>query len=260
MTTPVTSTGYDDLPRVLTCDLWFTVVYVRAGERRRIEAERRRTWLKALRRTGVGSPRARALWEEERRWVLRMEWAGQAPSIPAQAEWFGRRLARPLDAARISGALAEGLRNADVRLAPGSAAALDVVASTGSPIGLISNVCNESGEATRDLLERLGLRDRFASIQLSCELPWSKPHPGPFYRCLEELGAAPDQAVHLGDHPVDIVGAHRAGIEAWRFVGFSERRPDPYPDRARPSRNSEVPRIASWAEVSDRWTNGAATA
>ena len=59
-----------------------------------------------------------------------------------------------------------------------------------------------------------------------------KPHPFPFQRCCELLGALPSESVFVGDNPQrDMLGARNAGLYAVRIrrLGgyFSSRQPSP---------------------------------
>jgi HAD superfamily hydrolase (TIGR01509 family) len=57
------------------------------------------------------------------------------------------------------------------------------------------------------------VRDSFDAVIVSAELGVRKPDPAPFTAALEQLGVAPDRAVHIGDHPPhDEVGARAAGM------------------------------------------------
>lgn len=62
-------------------------------------------------------------------------------------------------------------------------------------------------------IHRLGLGSYF-QFALSAEaLGVGKPDPLPFSQALAQAGVTPEQAVHIGDHPVDdIGGAHQSGI------------------------------------------------
>jgi putative hydrolase of the HAD superfamily len=65
------------------------------------------------------------------------------------------------------------------------------------------------------LLERLGLAPAFDTIVVSALERVEKPDPRIFRRALERLGAAPSQALHVGNSPeLDIAGARAAGIAA----------------------------------------------
>jgi len=68
----------------------------------------------------------------------------------------------------------------------------------------------------------LGVADHVDHVFLADQLGrarW-KPHPEPFHRCLEALGAPdPAQAVFVGDNPErDVVGARNAGMHPVRIV------------------------------------------
>jgi len=83
-------------------------------------------------------------------------------------------------------------------------------------LGLVSdgNVATQ-----RAKLEALGLAHRFQAVVFSAELQRSKPDPEVFRVALERLGASPDEAVHVGDHPLrDVAGARRAGLLAVRVM------------------------------------------
>ncbi|WP_027896527.1 HAD family hydrolase [Zestomonas thermotolerans] len=67
-------------------------------------------------------------------------------------------------------------------------------------------------------VRRLGLADYFQFALCAEELGVGKPDPAPFREALKRVGAHPDQAVHIGDHPGDdIRGALAAGLRAVWF-------------------------------------------
>ncbi|MEJ5170299.1 MAG: HAD-IA family hydrolase, partial [Fimbriimonadales bacterium] len=60
-----------------------------------------------------------------------------------------------------------------------------------------------------------GLRGYFDCVLASLEVGVEKPDPGIFRAAERLLGLAPDQIVHIGDHPIDdYEGALRAGWHA----------------------------------------------
>jgi HAD superfamily hydrolase (TIGR01549 family) len=64
-------------------------------------------------------------------------------------------------------------------------------------------------------VRRLGLADYFQFTLCAEELGIGKPDPQPFREALRRAQVAPEQAVHVGDHPSDdIAGARRAGLHA----------------------------------------------
>jgi putative hydrolase of the HAD superfamily len=66
-----------------------------------------------------------------------------------------------------------------------------------------------------DTLQRLGIRDRFATVRTSAELGIRKPDGRIFEDVLVALGARADEAVYVGDsYEADYLGASAAGIRA----------------------------------------------
>lgn len=67
-------------------------------------------------------------------------------------------------------------------------------------------------------VRRLGLDKYFKVIVSADEVGISKPDAAPFNAALEQAGVAADQALHIGDHPVDdIQGARDAGLHTLWF-------------------------------------------
>lgn len=88
--------------------------------------------------------------------------------------------------------------------------ALDALQAAGLRLGVVSNW----GWAAPELLQNLELARHFEVLSISARVGYQKPHPAIFEHALELMGAAPGDAVHVGDDPgADIVGARRAGIE-----------------------------------------------
>lgn len=78
-------------------------------------------------------------------------------------------------------------------------------------VGLLSNFTH--APAARAILERVGLTPFFSVVLISGELGYRKPHLSVFKQLLEQLGAAGDQTLYVGDDPEpDITGALQAGI------------------------------------------------
>ena len=78
-----------------------------------------------------------------------------------------------------------------------------------------------------DVLESLGLLDALDGAVASAVVGAAKPDPAPFARALELAGAAPAEALHVGDSPVnDVEGAHAAGIDAALLVRSGAPPPD----------------------------------
>lgn len=67
-------------------------------------------------------------------------------------------------------------------------------------------------------VRRLGLEKYFKVIVSADEVGLSKPDPAPFLTALERAGVEPQQALHIGDHPVDdIAGARAVGLHTLWF-------------------------------------------
>ena len=76
-------------------------------------------------------------------------------------------------------------------------------------------VTNGASCLQREKLEASGLAEHFSAVVVAGDLGTRKPHPAVFRRALELLGAAPHEAVMVGDRPEsDVVGAHAAGMRA----------------------------------------------
>lgn len=84
----------------------------------------------------------------------------------------------------------------------------------GYKLGVVSN-----GFARNTVLDlqRTGLDSYFSSLVISSDVGYRKPDPLLFYKALEELEAAPLQAVMVGDNmEEDICGAKKVGLKtAW---------------------------------------------
>ncbi|MFP8952695.1 HAD family hydrolase [Natrialbaceae archaeon A-arb3/5] len=106
-----------------------------------------------------------------------------------------------------------------VEFRPGALAALEHARDRG-PVGLITN----GGRPTQTKkLQSLGIEDTF-DVRVFTEpsagiLP--KPNAAPFEYALDELGAAPDSAIHIGDSlHADVAGANAMGLDsAWIDTG-----------------------------------------
>ena len=93
-----------------------------------------------------------------------------------------------------------------------SAPVLAELKRRGYRIGILSHV-PWPGAACRRWFIRHGLAPCIDFYALSCEIGWIKPHPAHFQSAIEQAGVAPDEILHVGDHPLrDIIGARRAGM------------------------------------------------
>lgn len=94
-------------------------------------------------------------------------------------------------------------------------------------IGIVTN--NQVAEQ-EEKLAYLGIRDLVDFLVVSEGVGVAKPEPKIFEVALERAGAAPKEAVMLGDSwASDVLGARAAGVRAVWFNRF--RLPNPEPDR-----------------------------
>ena len=87
---------------------------------------------------------------------------------------------------------------------------------------------NGPSDLQRLKLEQAGLADAFDTVVVSGEAGVGKPDPAVFALVLDQLGAAPDRTVMVGDSwERDVVGALAAGMTA---VWIADGRPAPGTD------------------------------
>ena len=97
--------------------------------------------------------------------------------------------------------------------------ALKKARASGLRLGVVSNW----DERLPPLLGEMGLADLFETMVHSSALGVAKPHPDIFRAALRELGAAPENAAHVGDRQrEDVEGAGAVGM---RTVLLARRRP-----------------------------------
>jgi putative hydrolase of the HAD superfamily len=94
---------------------------------------------------------------------------------------------------------------------------LDELRSRGYRLGCVTNRAY-GGPAFVQEVETLGLTPYFASLAVSCEVGYMKPHAQLFTHALDALDVAPAETLHVGDSLVaDVGGAQRLGMTAvWR--------------------------------------------
>ncbi len=82
--------------------------------------------------------------------------------------------------------------------------------------GRVAVISNFDDTATAyDILARHGIRPALDAVVVSEAIGLRKPHPALVRIALSELGVAPADAVMIGDHPLEDVGAaHAAGVDA----------------------------------------------
>jgi putative hydrolase of the HAD superfamily len=89
--------------------------------------------------------------------------------------------------------------------------ALDGLLERGVRLGVVSNWSDRLPR----LLDGLALTPYFEDVVVSAVVGHTKPERGIFDVALARFGVRPDQALHVGDHPLnDLAGARRAGLAA----------------------------------------------
>lgn len=97
----------------------------------------------------------------------------------------------------------------ELRLYPDVVLTLSELGQSGYRLGLVTNVTDDP---TRDI-ERIGLREQLDVVVASCLEKCDKPDPRIFQIALNRVGAAPEEAVHVGDQLLaDVEGATSAGM------------------------------------------------
>ncbi len=92
--------------------------------------------------------------------------------------------------------------------APGAAATLERLRALGLELAVVANWDCTLPEH----LARVGLDAFFTTVVTSARAGAAKPDPAIFRLALDELGVAPDRALHVGDEPIDEEGARAAGL------------------------------------------------
>lgn len=107
-------------------------------------------------------------------------------------------------------------------------------------LGLICNTGRTPGTMLKIVLQRLGILEFFDVLTFSDAVGFRKPDPRIFQMTLEQLGVAPNRALHVGDDPTtDIVGARGVGMRAVLLGGVEASR----------SEDGDVPSIGTLAEL-----------
>jgi len=89
--------------------------------------------------------------------------------------------------------------------------ALDMLKAQDIPVAVISNW----DYSLHRILRKLGVYDRFDAVIASLEEGPEKPDPRLFQLVLDRFGVAADEAVHIGDNPLDdLEGARDVGMKA----------------------------------------------
>jgi len=212
--------------RALTFDFWGTLyenAFARDDRLRLLgETLARHRQSRSRERLDAAYSHARSVWNRV--------WREKQRSIPIE-RWLDELLGHldadlPDDAAAQLGREIEEiyLRQDRPRPVPGVQQVLPHLAERYA-LGLISDTGLTPGRVLRQVMQRDGLLTFFDALTFSDELGTAKPNPRPFLHTLDQLGARPEEAAHVGDLPeTDLRGARRVDMKAVLFLGVSERR------------------------------------
>jgi HAD superfamily hydrolase (TIGR01549 family) len=121
---------------------------------------------------------------------------------------------------------------------PGARETLELLRSRGRRVGLVSNF----SPSLRGILAAQGMLGLLDPVVISGEVGIEKPDPRILLIACDRAGVSPNRAVYVGDQPLDVVCARRAGMPVV-WVADPDRDMPPFLD-AEPDR-----RAASIADV-----------
>ncbi len=111
---------------------------------------------------------------------------------------------------------------------------LTTLRERGYKIGMLTN---GGVNSQMDKLNNTPLAPYFDTIIISGSLPEGKPHASAYHTICREMGVAPEEAVYVGDHPInDVEGSKKAGLTA---IWIPYVRPFPA-DRLQPDHTIEA--------------------
>lgn len=96
-------------------------------------------------------------------------------------------------------------------LYPGARELLGELSRAGMPLGLVTN---KAEPITRIALDALGIATYLSAVVGARDERPKKPDPAPLHLALSQLGAAPAEAVMVGDSAADIGAARAAGCRS----------------------------------------------
>lgn len=109
---------------------------------------------------------------------------------------------------------------------PGVFQAVSAIAGYGLPMALVTDGFY-GREFVEGALKKLGVRNNFQAIILSCEVGSGKPNPEVFLAACEEMKVKPNEALFIGDKENrDIIGAAGLGMKTV-LVGKRPKRTKP---------------------------------
>jgi HAD superfamily hydrolase (TIGR01509 family) len=126
----------------------------------------------------------------------------------------------------------------DVEILPGATEALEQLHDAGCLMGVVSSAGYPP--FVELALELVGLRSFFNEVITSSGEGIYKSNPEIYRRAVQRLGAKPEEAVHVGDHPAfDVEAARKAGLDTIWLTQHAQRTATV---RREPWRDEEVAR------------------
>ena len=154
--------------------------------------------------------------------MIRFGSGGRIVDAAAEADGREPRCSRARDVAPLEIPDVDGVRRRGAERGDGARDALLALAAAGVKIGVVSDVGYTPGRVIARFLDAAGLAELCEpeAMLFSDEFGAYKREPAMFRRALAVLGAAPANAVHVGDlKRSDVAGARAAGLVTVRFRG-----------------------------------------
>lgn len=219
--------------RAVTFDFWNTIAQLPPGAM----SEARRRAVAAACEAGGAEVEAELLVRGLEDVGLRWErsWAAGSHLHPHEGAEILVRSLGVEGAARemVAAAFLEAGREVKLRLAPHIGACLRALRDGGLRLGIVCDVGFSGGALLRELLEAEGLLGCFDGWGFSDEVGEYKPSPRIFEAALSALGAAPREALHVGDlRRTDVAGAAGIGMRTVRYAGMHDDRDPSVPVEA----------------------------
>lgn len=211
----------NDGRRLLSLDLWHTLVYLEPADEERYMREQVDLATAVLNEApGVPGRKAappaavRRSFQDVYAEAVVASQAGRTVTPSAQLLEAGRRVGRTPDPSAYLERLRALVARTPFRRAPRALSVLRQLRAEGWATAVVSNTVGEPGASLLPVLQRIGVVPLVDAFVFSDQLPWTKPSPEIFRAATERLGVARERTVHVGDGWVDIEGARRAGLRA----------------------------------------------
>lgn len=154
-------------------------------------------------------------------WVQNVQFTAEH-ALVAAGELL-REVLRPGDLDALGDAWMGASAAADVTLTPHCATVLAELAGRGVRIGIVCDVGLTPSVLLRRYLAHHDVLHHFTHWSFSDDVGVYKPHGAIFEHALAGLGAAPAEALHIGDiRRTDVAGARAAGMQAVRYRGVAD--------------------------------------